>query len=1021
MLTNNSHNNLAFVSIVTSSLETYNAAIRFYSLLGFTLIKSYVRDDSSALTPSTIELVGISYESIREAWFELFPSQPPDSASSSSPCFSLSGISLKIRLSNYSVSTIDTANDYAHDSTKLVLQTTDLDKVRDILASNDYRIIENPHYNPQSSNPITQYIFKTIDPIGNSIGFCAPHPAPPFEKPHSTLEASSDSSAKSTSSDKKKKKIAIMTSGGDSQGMNSAVRAVVRAAIFNNCDVFAIYDGYNGLVTGNPPKSETPALKSSTTDPFWGEDMIKQLHWRDVRGWLSVGGTLIGTARSKEFRERSGRLKAAYNLLINGIDSLVVCGGDGSLTGADLFRQEWASLVTELISTQRITEEKVRSLYGVASSSEVKLSIVGLVGSIDNDMALTDRTVGAFSALERICEMVDYIDATANSHSRAFVIEVMGRHCGWLGLMAGICTGADFIFIPERPVNSTSWKSELKSICLRHREKGHRKTTVIVAEGAIDDTNTPISSEEVKDVLVNLGLDTRVTTLGHVQRGGTACAYDRMLATLQGVEAVDALLEQDVSAESPMISICNGEIVRQPLMKAVELTKSVACAIERKDYDAAMELRDSEFSECFDNFKETTYHDDGSHLLQDPSKRLNIGIIHVGAPTSALNAATRSAALYCFSRGHKVLAIKNGFSGLIRHGSVTELEWNDVNGWHNLGGSVIGTNRSLPELDTGTVAYYFQKHQFDGLILIGGFEAFKAINQLRDARMEYPVFNLPMVHIPSTVSNNVPGTTYSLGNDTCLNELVKYCDIIKQSAAAFRKRAFVIEVQGGNCGYVAAYISLITGAIATYIPEEGISLAQIDEDMQLLEKSFNDATEGTENSGRLFIRNEKSSDIFTTESITDIIEEQSHGACSSRNAIPGHVQQGNFPSSMDRILASRLAVSSCKFIEEWNDKISFAMDNLFKDESDPKLRFRYIRGVKTPLFNDLINNDDSVCIASVNGTSISFRPVKEILEKETDVAKRTNKVIFWKNFIDVNNMLNGRLYIRNNAGGDNQS
>ena len=151
-------------------------------------------------------------------------------------------------------------------------------------------------------------------------------------------------------------------------------------------------------------------------------------------------------------------------------------------------------------------------------------------------MSGTDVTIGAFSSLERITEMVDYIGATAASHSRAFVVEVMGRHCGWLALMSGIATGADFIFIPERPPKAGLWKEQLKEVCLRHRANGRRKTTVIVAEGAIDDELNPITSEEVKKVMVDLGLDTRNTILGHVQRGGTAVAYDRRLATLQGVE-----------------------------------------------------------------------------------------------------------------------------------------------------------------------------------------------------------------------------------------------------------------------------------------------------------------------------------------------------------------------------------------------------------------------------------------------------------------------------------------------------
>lgn len=182
------------------------------------------------------------------------------------------------------------------------------------------------------------------------------------------------------------------------------------------------------------------------------QNWIEKKNWSDVRGLLSEGGTSIGSARCMAFYERPGRLKGAKNMVLNGIDALIICGGDGSLTGADKFRAEWPGLLAELVEKKELTVEQVKPFK--------HLNIVGLVGSIDNDMSGTDATIGAYSALSRICEMVDYIEATASSHSRAFVIEVMGRHCGWLALMAGVATGADFVFIPEKP-RSENWKEEM--------------------------------------------------------------------------------------------------------------------------------------------------------------------------------------------------------------------------------------------------------------------------------------------------------------------------------------------------------------------------------------------------------------------------------------------------------------------------------------------------------------------------------------------------------------------------------
>jgi 6-phosphofructokinase 1 len=226
------------------------------------------------------------------------------------------------------------------------------------------------------------------------------------------------------------KRIAVLTSGGDAPGMNAAFRAVVRVALYRNCEVYAIYDGYQGAIHGG--------------------DSIKRVYWNDVSGIVGKGGTIIRTARCREFQNWEGRLDSAYNLILRGIDGLVIIGGDGSLTGADVFRQEWGSLVSELVKRGRISKE-LADRHG-------HLSIVGMVGSIDNDMCGTDFTIGAASALHRIVEAVDAVSNTAQSHQRAFIIEVMGRNCGWLALMASIATGADWLFLPEAPVEYDNWE-----------------------------------------------------------------------------------------------------------------------------------------------------------------------------------------------------------------------------------------------------------------------------------------------------------------------------------------------------------------------------------------------------------------------------------------------------------------------------------------------------------------------------------------------------------------------------------
>jgi len=704
--------------------------------------------------------------------------------------------------------------------------------------------------------------------------------------------------------------------------------------------------------------------------------MIKEMVWEDVRGWVAEGGTLIGTARCKDFMERPGRLTAANNMIERGIDALVICGGDGSLTGADKFRAEWPSLMDELVSSGKRSEEDVKP--------HRHLNIVGLVGSIDNDLSSTDATIGCYSSLQRICQAIDYIDSTAFSHQRAFVIEVMGRHCGWLALMSGVSTGADFVFLPESPP-SENWEAEMCSVVRKHREMGKRKTIVIVAEGAHDRDLNPIKAVKVKDLLTNeVGLDTRVTTLGHVQRGGPPVAYDRMLASLQGVEAVKAVLDAKPETPSPVICIVENKIVRKDLMEAIRVTKKVAEDIEKKDFASAMRGRDAEFEEFLHAFKITTAADKTDMLLPQ-EKRMRVGIIHVGAPAGGMNAATRAAVAYCLTKGHTPVALHNGFPGLTRHhddkplGSVREVSWLEAEQWATKGGSEIGTNRGLPSEDFKTTAYCFEKYKIDALFVVGGFEAFTSVAELRKAREQYNAFKIPMVVLPATVSNNVPGTEFSIGSDTCLNALIDYCDAIKQSASASRRRVFVVETQGGASGYIATIAGLAIGAVAVYTPEEGIHLNMLAEDIQFLKDQFA-KDQGQIRSGKIILRNEKASKVYTTEFIADCIKEESGGKFDSRYAVPGHVQQGGIPSPMDRVRAVRFGVKSLQYLE------SFVGKSRDEIAADPM----------------------SAAVIGIRGARVKFSAMEKIETEETDWKDRRPKDEFWTALVDIVDTLSGR-------------
>ncbi|KAI8381558.1 6-phosphofructokinase [Radiomyces spectabilis] len=851
--------------------------------------------------------------------------------------------------------------DWALHTSGMVLTVTDIDTIKGQLK--EQGVLFQDQSSTSANDRIQLIELYALDPLNNMIVFANKPAFPSLLDKHDILSQGAPTAVKAASQPSpKRKKIAVLTSGGDAPGMNPAVRAVVRYGISKGCEVFAVYEGYQGLVDGG--------------------ERIRKMDWKSVRGWLAVGGTTIGTARCMPFKKREGRLQAAQNLVSNGIDSLIVCGGDGSLTGADVFRSEWPGLINELKESGRITAEQANTYQ--------HLTIVGLVGSIDNDMSSTDITIGAVTSLHRICESVDSIGTTALSHSRAFVVEVMGRHCGWLALMAGIATGADFVFIPERPPTSDDWESVMCSVAQRHRQLGKRKTVIIVAEGAIDRSLKPIKAEYIKDILSDrLGLDTRVTTLGHTQRGGSPAAFDRILATIQGVEAVEAVLRSTPDTPSPLIGMSNNHVTTGPLMKAVELTHDVAKAISEKDFARAMELRDPQFSEEFDAYSASTILDDHSMILPE-HQQMRLAVIHVGAPAGGMNAATRTAVRYGLNRGHTMLGIYNGFPGLVR-GSVEEMSWIKVDGWTSRGGSELGTNRAVPgeSVDMGMVAYQLQQNNIQGLMIIGGFEAFTALRNLEEARDKYPSLCIPICHLPATVSNNVPGTDYSLGSDTSLNAITDACDSILQSARSSRRRVFVVEVQGGRSGYLAVEAGIATGANTIYIPEEGLSLARLQSDVRHLMALYLD-DDADRSEGRIVLRNETVSKTYTTDVISSILKDEGHALFDSRTAVLGHLQQGNTPSPMDRIRATRLAMRCVCFLEKHALAV---LDNAYRNG--------------TPIPVELTKDVESAAVIGLSGNQVTHRSVPSLLPV-TDLKNRKPKDAWWYEHRPLVDLLSGR-------------
>uniref|UniRef100_A0A674AWX5 6-phosphofructokinase type A n=1 Tax=Salmo trutta TaxID=8032 RepID=A0A674AWX5_SALTR len=668
--------------------------------------------------------------------------------------------------------------------------------------------------------------------------------------------------------------------------MNAAVRATVRVGIYTGAKVYFVHEGYQGLVDGG--------------------DNIKLATWESVSMMLQLGGTVIGSARCMDFRAREGRMKAALNLVKLGITNLCVIGGDGSLTGANQFRKEWASLLVDLVKAGKITDDEARK------SSH--LNIVGMVGSIDNDFCGTDMTIGTDSALHRIIEVVDAITTTAQSHQRTFILEVMGRHCGYLALVTALACGADWVFIPEMPPDE-GWEGHLCRRLADQRARGSRLNVIIVAEGAMDRDGNPISSEDIKKLVEkNLGFDTRTTVLGHVQRGGTPSAFDRILGSRMGVEAVMALLEATPETPACVVSLSGNQAVRLPLMECVQVTKDVTTAMAEKRWEDAIKLRGKSFENNWNTYKML------AHINPpDTKSNINVAIVNIGAPCAGMNAAVRSAVRIGIIQGHNMLAVHDGFEGLAQ----------------------------------GKVYTPYALH----IAYMGGLE-------LVQGRDKYEELCIPMVVIPATVSNNVPGSDFSIGADTALNTITSTCDRIKQSAAGTKRRVFIIETAGGYCGYLATMAGLAAGADAAYIYEDKFGIRDLEMNVEhLVQKMKTDVKRG------LILRNENCNANYTTDFIFALYSEEGKGIFDCRKNVLGHMQQGGTPTPFDRNFGTKMGSKAVLWITE-------------------KLKEVYRHG------RIFANTPDSACVLGMKKRALTFQPLAE-LKEQTDFVHRIPKTSWW--------------------------
>jgi len=310
------------------------------------------------------------------------------------------------------------------------------------------------------------------------------------------------------------KKIAVLTSGGDAPGMNAAIRAVVRACTYYRIECIGVYRGYGGLIGGD----------------------FVSLTAREVSNIINKGGTILKSARSQEFKTKEGRAKAYENLKNEGIGGLILIGGDGTFTG------------------------------GLKFISEFNFPVVGIPGTIDNDIYGTDRTIGYDTALNTVVEAIDKIRDTASSHNRLFFIEVMGRDAGFIALNTGIGAGAEEILIPEKDLGLDRLEESLN----QSREKGKTSSIVVVSEGDKIGKNVFELADYMQEKYPFY--DIRVSVLGHMQRGGSPSCYDRVLASRLGVSAVEAILDR---ATGVMVGVTNNKVSTVGLNKAIKMNNDI--------------------------------------------------------------------------------------------------------------------------------------------------------------------------------------------------------------------------------------------------------------------------------------------------------------------------------------------------------------------------------------------------------------------------------------------------------------
>lgn len=703
---------------------------------------------------------------------------------------------------------------------------------------------------------------------------------------------------------KKNMRIAVLTSGGDSPGMNAALRSIVRTAIKKGIQIFGVYRGFNGLIDGD----------------------IEELGWESVDHMVCEGGTRLLTERSHRFRDREGRKEAAYHLARVGISHLIVIGGDGSLYGAFRLKHEFPGLCAELVADGRINKEILRAGRGVEGNDvaepgqipqRFELNIVGLPGTIDNDINTTEMSIGADTALHRILETVNRLLSTIRSHRRIFILETMGNKCGWLSVMAAWASGADYVFLPEREYEAegeNGWKKELLMTIETSLEHHKADLIIFLCEGAVDSRGASISLADVAAALPFPGI--RTHRIGHVQRGGPTSAKDSIFGTLGGISALERILAGGGDCADITATFSGEEIGFIDFEKTVVQTRQIRRLIQ--EGKKVLSMRNAAFQTVYRKFEEhrrrklEKYHSIDLNINKDPKREIlstniseynrsaglmtvraetgpRVAILNDGEKTPGMNACLNALVQEGLCLGLNMFYFMNGYDGIEKINRAKIFQFRKES---SEGSAVIGTC-DRREIDVEDVRRQLERHQVDWVVIIGPSRNVEIAQRLGNA-----------VVIPT---ENGRCVEMCLGYDTALNSILRAVSICKESAESMERMIWIVEVSGKKLcvmgGIASGAFDIISdgdlGPCSSGKEEECLAF------IEQLKARLNTHFEGCARSPIVILRGEDALQGIGTDALARLLTQNSNFR--AKHCVLGPLGVGLRPSPVDQINANLLA------------------------------------------------------------------------------------------------------------------